>query len=199
MALNVIAHWSLNDPTTLSRVWDNSGNKHHGDFGETKPEVVLDSPCGQRAMKWVEGASIILPEVENVLALSYWSKENDGWHSYVFSNGKYYVDAVEKGDFELETAIGQLKTLLEEGENWTVSDIYYYGAALSEEEIQKLLSVKTTITKDLTLNAKEFVEEQDKIQVKKAGIVNCKEIQDGKEKVSFAKSGDVFVGNIVEF
>lgn len=210
--MNIIAHWSMNDPTTLTRFWDNSGNKHHGSFGATKPLVVTDSPAGSRAMSWPHsGASVKLPTGLNPVAVSYWVKKGTGstvdfpciadneWHFCVVSDGKIYVDMQEKGSEATDTVVSLLETALDGGTDFTMSDLYYYGAALTTAEIAKIYQVKTSIVKTDGLKCKEFVEEVGSgVKVLKNGVVKAESFDATASKTSFTQTGVKSI-NIVEY
>lgn len=208
----VISQWTLNDPTTLHRVWDNSGNKHHGDFGAKKPEVVLDSPNGTRAMYWT-GSNVLLPEVSGVQAISYWMKASassfnsmipaDGqWHLFVVSEGKAYLDGeLQSTSVQVSDAVSALRNALDGGSGFYLSDIIYYGSGLSASEVTSILEVKTRLTNQYELHCKEVFEsdERSSISVNRAGIVSAKEIEaTGEAKILFGREGNIYIGKVVE-
>lgn len=214
MALNVLSHWSLNDPTVLTRFWDNSGNGHHGDFGTKKPEVVLDSPNGSRAMHWPSGgANVVLPDVNNVLSISYWIKRESeaAWNSFVPADGQWHLLVVsDKVYLDLEEvqqtktvsdAITELRSAMNGGNGFYLSDLYYYGQVLDSTNIQKIYEVKTRLSKDYTLESKEILELSGsaKIGISKAGIVSADSFEVVEEgKAVFSSTGKVTVNKIVE-
>lgn len=213
MALNVISQWTLNDPTQLARVWDNSGKGHHGDFGAVKPEVVLDSPNGSRSMKWV-GSNVTLPEVQGVQAISYWMKREESatfnsamipadgsWHLLVVTGGKLYVGGEEKTSLTVDNAVATLKEAIDGGTGFYLSDIIFYGQELTEDNIKSILEVKTRLSKD-GIVCKEFVveEERKSISVKREGVVLVSQLglDETAKTVKFQLDGQVVIANIIE-
>ena len=210
--MNIIAHWSMNDPTILTRVWDNSGNGHHGSFGDVKPEVVKDSPNGQRAMRWPVGAStqVTLPGGLNPRSVSFWIKQLAGstvafpsitdteWHSIAVSGNTLYVDAENAGTQTVEGIVSLLESALGTGQGFIISDIYYYSDQITESEIDSLVHVKTSIVKGEGLRCKEFSEEGSTPSVLKNGTVKAGKLSVGGG-VNFFKKDQVTVQNIVEF
>lgn len=208
-----LAQWTLNDPTVLVRVWDNSGNKNHGDFGTVKPEVVQDSPNGSRAMKW-NGSNVTLPDVTGVAAISYWIKKTSGtfnnvvpsdstWHLYVVSNGVQYLDGTaQTGSVTVSTAYSNLRTTISGGSGFSLSDIILYDAALTTQDIQNIMKVKTTLSKSHKLSTKEFVEDDSisKVSISKNGILTSKELHVDSEAAgtAFEKTGNLTTKSITE-
>lgn len=208
----VISQWTLNDPTTLHRVWDNSGNKHHGDFGAKKPEIVLDSPNGTRAMHWT-GSNVLLPEVSGVQAISYWMKTStpsfnstipaDGqWHLFVVSGDKVYLDGeLQSTSVQVSDAISALRTALDGGSGFYLSDIIYYGSELTASEVTLILEVKTKLTNQYELHCKEIFESDEKssISINRAGIVSAKKLEaTGEAKILLGREGNIYIGKVVE-
>lgn len=200
MALNVLAHWSLNEPSNNpSRVWDNSGNGYHGDFEEIKPVVVEDSPCGSRSMQWVEGSGVVLPTVSGVEAVSYWIKEDGGsWKFIVVSEGKQYENNEQVGDKTVSDAINSLHSMMLNEHGFSLSDIFYFESALSEADRDRLYTVKASISAENVLRGKEYVEGGDKVSVGKTGIISAKNLEIKEGSVGFGKTGLIHAVNVIE-
>lgn len=198
--MNIIAHWSMNDPTDLTRFWDNSGNRHHGSFGDVKPEVVTDSPNGMRAMKWTN-AVVTIPTNLNPTAISFYVKKLSGctvdfpyvidnnWNSVIVSGGKVYVNAEEKGSQTVSAVAALIEGALNGGNGFILSDLYYYGSELTSTEIKRIVDVKASISRDKGLLCKEFVEEADSaVKIFKTGVMKVGEFVTGQDKTSFKKT-----------
>jgi len=207
---NIIAHWSLNEPSENPiRIWDNSGKGNHGD-ALVMPAVVSDSPCGTRAMKWTSGGentSVSLPEL-NPVALSYWIKDDKDWKFIAVSNGKAYENAVESGSMTTSMAKTNLETMMAvPTSDFLLSDIYYFDGNITAAEIEKMYKVKTRIANDASMYSKEFKETvQANVGVNKAGIVKSRfnELDpDSDSMVAAFKSDDtgskVNVKEIIEY
>lgn len=195
----IISQWTLNDPTSMTRVWDNSGNRHHGDFGENKPENQTDSPNGSRSFKW-NNSHVILPEITGVKAISYWIKKEAG--STLVDDtqvdGNWHVVVVTEN---VESAVTKLKNAMNGGSGFSLSDVIFYGSELSEADIKAIKEVKIRVAKN-QMTVKEIVQDENvsNVQFSRRGIVTVSEFENpvvGQGQPQF-KHGQVIVDNIVE-
>lgn len=158
------------------------------------------------------GASVILPDVDNVMSISYWIKRESGstlddfvpvdgkWHFLVITD-KVYLDAVPvQKSLTVANAIAELRSAINGGNGFYLSDLFYYGQSLDQTTVQKLYEVKTTLNRDYTLKCKEFVEDEERstIAITRSGIVSANSFETVEGKAVFSSTGKVTMGEIVE-
>lgn len=201
--MSILAHWTMNDPTSRFRVWDSSGNGHHGDFIQKSEEMfVSDSPVGSLSVRLGTNAKIQLPVVGEIASISYWIKEGSGeWHNEVVVGAQRYRDGVLVGAATSPSAeYTSLVSRMVAGDNIGVSDVILADNAWTAADILNMYQVKTKILSNGDLHTKEFMENDlaSSVSVRKNGIVESKAIEIREGVASFGKSGAVKVNNIVE-